>query len=101
MRGRGVINLTAPPDVITRRIAIRYRQTGKILKYHEGKSEYELQEFNSTALQQRDELCGLMREVGCPTISIDVSESNFTRSWVRGFKETMSEVDVGIRGCHL
>lgn len=100
MRGRGVINLTAPPEIITSRIGIRYRRTGKLLDFHKEKSEHELHEYNSTALHQREELCGLMREAGCPTITLDVSQYKFTKLWIKRFRDMMVDADAGISGCH-
>lgn len=78
MQRRAIVNLTAPPELITRRIRHRSERNGGLLSFHREKSDKELNEFNIEAMKIRETLTALMKEVGFPTLTVDMLREEST-----------------------
>lgn len=72
MQSRAIINLTASPELVTKRIRHRAERTGTLLSCHGEMSDSELDKFNMDAMEARASLVSVMNGAGYPTLTVDI-----------------------------
>lgn len=90
MKRRAIVNLTAPPELITMRIRHRAERNGSLLSFHREKSDEELNEFNVEVMKIRATLTALMKESGFPALTVDLGREERTAvECIEGFLSSL------------
>lgn len=73
--GRGLIYLSAPQDQVLSRVRSRAREDGKLLPYHEGRTDSEISSMTKKTVEKQEMLIKRMNDIGVQICMVDTINS--------------------------